>query len=192
MEELFTNDCMTWSGCNGGQKQHILKRTLLLSGNKIPEKIRKNINQSIETNEKCFVLYNNLGSGSSVSYNIFRNYYIIERSHGNGSCYDYEYKSHNITKYENLKILSLCHNIDITRLVDEFEKQEKEYEISKNIETNKELILMFIKLTNKEVECDNLYDEIKKLKEEISQYHINFKTFTERIYELETIIKQNY
>jgi hypothetical protein len=213
LDELFRNDCMTWSGCwSSNQKQHILTRTLVISPNRLMGYVKEILQESIRSNEKCFVLHHSLGSGSYVTYNIFRKYYIIERSHGNGTCFDYEYKTHSITKYESLKLLSLCHHNDITipgGIIDELEKQEskpaeralvsrklkeKEDECEALFDENRILVgtieSVSEKLTKKEIECEYLYDENRKLKSDNAQLQINFKTFTNRIKELEETIKE--
>jgi hypothetical protein len=166
----------------------------------IKEKLLKNnyivdddqLNQLLDINDKCFIKQGDrIPNGWFYMYFIYKSYYIKEcyYSGSNGLCPpEYDIKLHTITDEFTLRYIKSCGEKDIESLFSEDHVLNK-----RNVLFNK-LEEMFIsvqeRLDKKEIECEQLYDENDRLKKEIKQVQINFKTFEDEIIRLNDIIKK--
>ena len=159
---------------------------VMYSGNKINVKNRFNMKEIllkkynefdtdklesiVNLNDKCFMVirFNN-SPGWNKLYFIYKSYYIVESVLSTLHCgcceptYDITY--HNITNYFTLLYIKSCGENDIEILLNESHILNQRNMLFDEMEKN--LILIQKQLIKTEIDCNQLYDENCKLKEQL-------------------------
>ncbi len=191
-DELFRHNGIQYYGESNGGYQQVLTRAILISRYKFDSDIILYV--SDKENDKCICVtiptHSGVCNAGHITYAIYKTFYVIEYYYGNNS-YEYNIKYHNIMDCVLLNCICVCNNRYVIESILNGEHILNTILNERNIVFNqmKDICMnLQSRLDKKEIEYEDLYDENRKLKEEIKQFKINYKTFENEIKRLNTII----